>query len=464
MFPAPLGSRRTDPGDELVRINVGYCSEAAMESGADVGTQLRAVRTLPAELVAEVLRWTRTERQGNWTRRRILLACCSVSKAWYHPARAALLADLDVDTPCRLPLLALSCLASDALQRGPDGRLPPLRRLSIEPVAMPSMRVLNFALPMFANLRVLIIDRATATVSLRSDSLSWRGIATILEASKRLVVFTWREPTQPADKPELPLDDQEWAIIEKRVRTLVSFEFAPRRKSTPDEKPSVMRIIEAVGPGIRQWAVTGHEDISSLVPGACQNLELLRVSATLGPLRPGFFTSLAARAPSLRKVIFRENTTAANRDVADLLNSFPGIEELDLGGQYLLSDAALYLLLNHRPLKVLDIKGTNFTAPAVISLLAARGSLLESLSIEETRWPTLRALQSIGTHTPKLSVLLLKGCHKLRSTHAKIAKCFPSLRFISRYRWDDALPDGVQMFRSEYDDFSGYSMINSSIR
>ncbi|RKO85735.1 hypothetical protein BDK51DRAFT_37346 [Blyttiomyces helicus] len=246
----------------------------------------------------------------------------------------------------RLPLLALAQLSIDAVQRGPDGRPSPMRRLTIKPFAMPAMRVLEFALPMFAHLRALIVASASETICALSDSLCLRGIATILKACKRLVVFTWTGPVHLANT-----DDQEWATVDMPAHPADG-------RALNDQGWATIRM---------RWAVTGNEDISSLVTGACQNLDLLRVSATLGPIRPGLFASLSPRAP------------------------FPGIEELDLANQRLLTDTALDLLSNHRPLKVFDIKGTTFTAPAVVALIAARGSLLESLSIEETTWPTLRS-------------------------------------------------------------------------
>ncbi|RKO84126.1 hypothetical protein BDK51DRAFT_41926 [Blyttiomyces helicus] len=134
------------------------------------------------------------------------------------------------------------------------------------PAEVLTVRVLGVALPMFANLRVLSIDNGS--VCLR-EALGFRGIATILGATRS-----------------------------RQFDGLIQAE----------------------------WVVTGNEDISSLVPGACENLELLSVSAALWRLQRDF-TNLAPRAPSLRKVVMCENPKATDHDIADLLTSFPGLEE-----------------------------------------------------------------------------------------------------------------------------------------
>ncbi|RKO92307.1 hypothetical protein BDK51DRAFT_38873 [Blyttiomyces helicus] len=349
-------------------------------------------------------------------RRTLPLACCRVSKAWYHLARETLLADLEYSEPSRFPMLALARLASDTLMREPDRRLLPTRRLHFDFASfpVPLMPVLRLALPMLANLRVLEI--ATYNHSIGASPMTLAPIATILGTCPRLVGLIWKHANIIFDSSlESSVGNEIWAAIDGPLKKLA---------------------LQAIGPPIRRWVVTGHEDLSSLEPTAAQNLEYLAIQGWLSEspspkMRTSFFASLATRAPSLRKVRFLcDNLTNDEESIIELINSFPGIEELDLAYQFNLTDAALAPLHNHRPLKVLGIDLTSFSAPSVVALLAARGSILESFDISETAWPTHESVHSLARHTPKLSVpLLFDDCPNLPSTHSTIDQLrasFPS--------------------------------------
>ncbi|RKO88179.1 hypothetical protein BDK51DRAFT_50117 [Blyttiomyces helicus] len=200
-----------------------------------------------------------------------------------------------------------------------------------------------------------------------------------------------------------------------------------------------------LGPPIREWVVTGSEDAFSLAPGAAQNLEHLTFhgwhpDVQYPPIQSDFFARLSPHAPSLRTAQFLTVSMTTNADIIALLHYFPAIEELDLAQHLQLTDAALLPLHTHRPLRALDICDTRFSSSAVVALLTARGSLLESL-----RWRNLMA------HTRHLD-----------HTHAvvdQLVASFPSLRFIFPLPDEDegALPKGIHEFPANDDQIPGYN-------
>ncbi|RKO84957.1 hypothetical protein BDK51DRAFT_41805 [Blyttiomyces helicus] len=459
MFPA---GERPPPRwgeDGVGAAGDGY--EARGEDGADL--QARPLRGLPTNVLEVVMRNTRTMCPAE--RRAVLLACCRVSKEWYHPARATLLADLEFSEPSRFSLLALAQLASDALLREPDRRVPPIRRLcwDADDCPLPGRPVLSLALPMLANLRVLKIKTSAVGTS---DSLfaTMEAVATVLNACDKLVAFIWKHDTTSL---KFPLDTPERKTIEKRISRLAIFLFDSGIVPWAENR-SVPRLNQAVGPPIRQWAATTHETVSSLMPGACQDLEHLDIvgwhSEFLHPwLCPAFFTSLAPRAPSLRQVRFVMSCMAKDDDIQLLLDSFPAIEELDLAHQILLTDVALTHLHTHRPLKVLGIAYTSFTAPAVAALLAIRGSLLVAVDLSRNKWPNLGAICRFARHAQGLTALLFRECPGLPPIRANIVTLvasFPALRFVSPLPEDGGSPpDGVLEFVYEDDAFSRGSVV-----
>ncbi|RKO88624.1 hypothetical protein BDK51DRAFT_39658 [Blyttiomyces helicus] len=267
---------------------------------------------------------------------------------------------------------------------------------------MLSMPVLRLALPIFANLRAL-------------------KITAIINRFSRM-----------AAGAQHLLDNEEWAAVQKSVKRLVLFDFRMTIFTRYGIEPStVLRRIQKVGPPIRQWTVTGEVDLSSLIPGTCQNLEFLGIH------------------PAGMKILrfLNETFSTEDGDISDLVTSFPSIEELDLANQTSLTDAALLPLAHHRPLKVLGISSTAFTASAVTALLTARGSLLEHFDIRGIRWPFTKIFRSIGVYTPKLSVLIFDNCPNLHSTHFNIHRLKPALlalRLFSPLPVDSGkLPDSV---------------------
>ncbi|RKO89479.1 hypothetical protein BDK51DRAFT_46405 [Blyttiomyces helicus] len=476
MFPNPAGPFKhpfelpMEVGDEEWVGSPAAADDDDSHEGEESSSAARPLPRLPAEVLQALMESTRSMWAPESSHRRaLLLACCRVSKAWYHPARATLLADLEFNEPSDLPILALARLASDALMHGPDLRQPPIRRVYLWAEPMPPILVLRLALPMLANVRVLELNTTHDSFGgVRADAVELGSVVTILGGCERLVAFTWRHENHLEN---LALNNEDWAIIEARVKTLTLLWFDSRRVRGVHQSV-VLRLNHAVGPPIRHWVVTGQEDIASLKPGACANLEYLGVQGwddLVPPSLPrGFFTRLAALAPALRKVRFLPSaiSVATDADIVELIKGFPAIEELDISEQAELSDATLASLHRHRPLKALDIGFTRFSGPAVVTHLVARGSLLESFDIGGNVWPTLEILLSVTRSTPLLSTLVFNGCPSLPPSPANIdelAAGFPSLRFVYPPIDDeDSLPDGLRVFDYPEDAFStnGGSIVN----
>ncbi|RKO84493.1 hypothetical protein BDK51DRAFT_48986 [Blyttiomyces helicus] len=193
---------------------------------------------------------------------------------------------------------------------------------------------------MFADLRALNITRDCMIAGL--------GVVTsIFGACDHLVAVIWIFATSSHASISLHVNYDQLATIKKGVERLVLFQWqlwGIRRLA----EARMIQHIEVVGPQICQWTDTGQEDVSSLVPGACQNLEFLcchnisRQNQYPWPgITLGFFISLTALAPSLRKVCFTSRALANDHDIINLVTAFPAIEELDLCRQHTLTDAAL---------------------------------------------------------------------------------------------------------------------------
>ncbi|RKO85765.1 hypothetical protein BDK51DRAFT_40372 [Blyttiomyces helicus] len=262
-------------------------------------------------------------------------------------------------------------------------------------------------------------------------------VATILDACDQLVAFIWR---QEGYLPSFPFDDEDWATIERRIKTLVLFWLYSSRVRWFDGGP-VLHLNQAVGPPIRHWAVSwlrGHFRASA----RCMRESRVRGHSGL---------ALSWASISLTQLLHAPRSTRPR--LAQGAVRFPGIEEPNLGDQTMLSNAALAPLLHHRPLKVLSIAHTSFTAPAVVALLTTRGSLLASFDFRENRWPTGEILVPIARYTPKLSALLFSNCRFLRPSHANIdllTASFPSLQIVYPPPVDDGpLADGVRVFMDE---------------
>ncbi|RKO92306.1 hypothetical protein BDK51DRAFT_38872 [Blyttiomyces helicus] len=202
---------------------------------------------------------------------------------------------------------------------------------------MPPFPLLRIALPMFVNLRAINI-----TDDCRAASLG--AVASLFWVSDRLLAVIWNVG---AHCYRDSLYESQWVTVEKAVGQFFRFR-------APAEAPIMERF------GAMQW---------------------------LG-IRADFFTSLAPQAPLLGKVCLTSPSLIEDHDILDLVTAFPGIEELDLARQRMLTDAALLPLHTHRPLKILGIQYTPFTDPAVSALLVARGSFLEGLDIRGNTWPT----------------------------------------------------------------------------
>ncbi|RKO87805.1 hypothetical protein BDK51DRAFT_26967 [Blyttiomyces helicus] len=169
----------------------------------------RPLPMLPAEVLEAVM--ASTARFSD--RRTLVLACCRVCKAWYHPARSALRAVLELVYPDQLPHLAL---AREALLRQPDNRQSPPRHELIFLVA-------GFQ-PRWPNVR-----KSSGSETLRHfhrwpDGFlkRYRHPGTIMGACD-LIVFIWEGPLGEADIPD---SDEDWATFKVGMQRRVLFDFA----------------------------------------------------------------------------------------------------------------------------------------------------------------------------------------------------------------------------------------------
>ncbi|RKO82913.1 hypothetical protein BDK51DRAFT_40863 [Blyttiomyces helicus] len=272
MFPPRLEERRWRCGRDyhLIRpLAAAGNNSGAIEQAADGDEQLRSVPPLPAEVLRALMQSTRMMRSATDAPSCSPAAASARSGTTQH--------------------------ASDALLREPDRRLPPIRHLYLDrhSYPLPSILVFRIALPMFANLHALVFKTSFST----SISLRCGTIATILGACARLVAFVWRHENTPSD---LLLEDQQWATITESVKKLVLFRFDSASITGSDEsnRRIGLRLNRAVGPTIRQWAVTGQEALYSRVTGAYPNLEYLGIQGwhRLDPtVQAGFFARFVQR-------------------------------------------------------------------------------------------------------------------------------------------------------------------------
>ncbi|RKO88169.1 hypothetical protein BDK51DRAFT_37107 [Blyttiomyces helicus] len=141
--------------------------EGRKSSGAGGGRSRPLPRLLTEVQCLEALKQSTRTISEAFTQT-LLLVCYRVSKA------------------CNLPLLALARLTSDALMRELDRRQPPIRRLYLEAVGMPSIPVLRLALPMPMNLHVLELSTNNYSFG-HVEELG--SVALILRACDRFLAF-----------------------------------------------------------------------------------------------------------------------------------------------------------------------------------------------------------------------------------------------------------------------------------
>ncbi|RKO84824.1 hypothetical protein BDK51DRAFT_37493 [Blyttiomyces helicus] len=281
------------------------------------------------------------------------------------------------------------------------------------------------AYDMLANLRTLELH--TTHDSFGEDMTELTSLAMFLGTCDRLVALMWRQVHYLGDL----LFEEEWAMVKGRIKTLVLFWFDSCRVLREDNRV-VLRLNQAFGPPIRQWAITGREDIS-VVPCPFEHLEKVGIQ------------DLSPQAPALRNVRLLPGpiSTRSDGDIAY------GRRPRNIPPPPPALSAWNWLLTLHGPPRRRSPR--------------ARGSLLESLNIGRNNWATLDVLLSVTRHTPELSDLVFVDCTSLPPSQSIIdhlTVSLPSLRFVCPLPEDKGpLANGIR--ESDYGD-NAFSALGES--